>query len=544
MAAWRERSWWGWGWADDALDDDACRRLAETSLRPWLPIDGSVLPVPYDPVLAPPRLIPPSIMQEAFAADAVTRAAHTYGKAFRDVVRALHGRLYNPPDLVCYPRTGHDVVAALDWAEAVGAAVVPYGGGTSVVGGVEYRGDNPWVSLDLSRLNRVIEVDVVNRAVRVQGGVFGPALEQALAPHGLTLRHYPQSFEFSTVGGWLATRSAGHYATGPTRIDDFVEAMRVITPQGPVESLRVPGSGAGPSTDRLFLGSEGTLGVIVEAWLRVTDRPARKASASVAFAVYDQAVAAVRTILQAGLRPSNCRLLDPVEAMLNAGSTDGRARLLLGFEGATTALLADALTICADHGGVATSGGPPSAAPGGDGRSAAPAGDEGAAASGAAASGGAGEVASWRSSFLRAPYTRDALIRLGLVVETVETACPWSRFEALHAAVTAAAQAAAPARVAVVTCRLTHAYPDGPAPYFTIITPARRGAEVVIWDEIKTAVSEAVIANGGTITHHHAVGRDHLPWLARQRDPLVTEVLRAAKRTVDPRGILNPGALL
>jgi alkyldihydroxyacetonephosphate synthase len=521
MARWRERSWWGWGWADEALDDDACRRLAETSLRPWLPIDGSVLPVPYDPVLPPPRLIPPSIMQEAFAADSTARASHAYGKAFRDVVRALHGRLDHPPDLVCYPRTVPDVVAALDWAEAVGAAVVPYGGGTSVVGGVEFRGDGPWVSLDLSRLNRVGEVDEVNHAVRVQAGVAGPALEAALRPHGLTLRHYPQSFEFSTVGGWLATRAAGHYATGPTRIDDAVEALRVITPQGPVESLRVPGSGAGPSTDRLFLGSEGTLGVIVDAWLRVTRRPTEKASTSVRFPVYGQGVAAVRAILQEGLRPSNCRLLDPVEAMLNAGATDGQARLLLGFEGPSAVLLRDALTICAEHGGAAadpTDGGAGATAPDGDQRT-------------------------WRSSFLRAPYTRDALIRLGLIVETVETACTWSRFEALHAAVTAAAQAAAPARVAVVTCRITHAYPDGPAPYFTIITPARRGAEVAVWDEIKAAVSAAVIDAGGTITHHHAVGRDHLPWLDRQRDPLFTDVLRAAKRTLDPRGILNPGAL-
>jgi alkyldihydroxyacetonephosphate synthase len=527
-----ERSWWGWGWADEALDDDACRRLAETALRPWMPIDGSVLPVPYDPVLAPPRLIPPSIMQEAFTADSMTRASHTYGKAFRDVVRALHGRLDNPPDLVCHPRTAHDVVATLDWAEAVGAAVVPYGGGSSVVGGVEYRGDAPWISLDLSRLNRVGEIDEVNHAVRVQAGVFGPALEKALAPHGLTLRHYPQSFEFSTVGGWIATRSAGHYATGPTRVDDFVEALRVITPQGPVESLRVPGSGAGPSTDGLFLGSEGTLGVIVEAWLRVTERPAAsdRASTSVAFPAFTQGVAATRAILQAGLRPSNCRLLDPVEAMLNAAATDGQARLLLGFEGVTAPLLADAVAICKDHGG-------------GFAGAAGSAGAAGAAGGSAGGSAGGGDQGAWRASFLRAPYTRDALIRLGLVVETVETACTWSRFEALHAAVIAAAQAAAPARVAVVTCRLTHAYPDGPAPYFTIITPARRGAEVVIWDEIKAAVSEAIIANGGTITHHHAVGRDHLPWLAEQRDPLFTEVLRAAKRTLDPRGILNPGAL-
>ncbi|GAA2596946.1 FAD-binding oxidoreductase [Dactylosporangium fulvum] len=449
---WREKSWWGWGWADEGLDDAACRELAERALRPWMPIDGSVLPIPFDPLLDPPRLIPPSMMAEAFAADSMARAAHTYGKSFRDVVRALHGDLRHPPDLICYPRTTHDIVAALDWAEAVGAAVVPYGGGTSVVGGVEYRGEGPWISLDLSRLNRIAEIDEVNHAVRV----------------------------------------------------------RVVTPQGPVESLRVPASGAGPSVAGLFLGSEGTLGVIVEAWLRVTRRPERKSSAGVRFDVYGEGVAAVREIVQAGLRPSNCRLLDPVEAMLTAGATDGRARLLLGFEGPYDRLLDDALEICRSHGGVT---------------------DE-------------VQDGTFRDTFLRAPYTRDALIRLGLVVETVETACTWSRFEQLHEAVIAAAQAAAPARVAVVTCRFTHVYPDGPAPYFTIVTPARRGAEVAIWDEIKAAVSAAIVDSGGTITHHHAVGRDHRPWYDDERPPLFAEALRAAKRTLDPRGVLNPGVLI
>src|SRR4051812_4938630 len=352
----RERSWWGWGHADEALDDAACRRLAERALRPWLPIDGSVIPLPFDPLLGAPRLIPPSIMQEAFLGDSMSRASHAYGKAFRDVVRALHGDLPNPPDLVCLPRTVHDVVAALDWAEAAGAAVVPYGGGTSVVGGVEYRGERPWVSLDLSRLNRVAEIDVVNRAVRVQAGVFGPALEEALRPHGLTLRHFPQSFEFSTVGGWLATRAGGHFATGPTRIDDFVEALRVITPQGPVESARVPASGAGPDANRLFLGSEGALGVIVEAWLRVRPAETRKASAAVAFPVYTEGVAATKEIVQAGLRPANCRLLDPVEALLNAGASDGQARLMLGFEGPDAVLLPSALEICRAHGGTESEG--------------------------------------------------------------------------------------------------------------------------------------------------------------------------------------------
>ncbi|GAA4255190.1 FAD-binding oxidoreductase [Dactylosporangium darangshiense] len=507
----RERSWWGWGHADEALDDAACRRLAERALRPWMPIDGSVIPLPFDPLLGPPRLIPPSIMEETFLADSMSRASHAYGKAFRDVVRALHGELPNPPDLVCMPRTVHDIVAALDWAEAAGAAVVPYGGGTSVVGGVEYRGDRPWVSLDMSRLNRIAEIDDVNRAVRVQAGVFGPALEEALRPHDLTLRHLPQSFEFSTVGGWLATRSGGHYATGPTRIDAFVEALRVITPQGPVESPRVPSSGAGPDPNALFLGSEGALGVIVEAWLRVQKRPSERASAAMSFPVYLEAVAAAKNIVQAGLRPANCRLLDPVEAMLNAGAQDGQARLMLGFEGADASLLLGAVEICRAHGGTDAE---------------------------------KGESRGFREAFLKAPYTRDALVRLGLVVETVETACTWSRFEALHAAVLAAAQAAAPTGVAVVTCRFTHVYPDGPAPYFTIITPGRRGAEVAIWDEIKAAVSDAIADNGGTITHHHAVGRDHRPWYDNERSPLYQDALRAAKRTLDPRGILNPGVLV
>jgi alkyldihydroxyacetonephosphate synthase len=518
MSGWRERSWWGWGWVDEAFDDAACRQLAEHALRPWMPIDGTVTPIPFDPLLDRPRLIPPSMMAEAFAADSMSRASHTYGKAYRDVVRALHGRLDHPPDLVAYPRTSHDIVAILDWAEAADAAVVPYGGGTSVVGGVEYRGGGPWISLDLTRLNRIAEIDEVNQAVRVQGGVFGPALEAALKPHSLTLRHFPQSFEFSTVGGWLATRAGGHYATGPTRIDDFVEALRVITPQGPIESLRVPGSGAGPSVDRLFLGSEGALGVIVEAWLRVTRRPRFTAATAVTFAGLSDAVAATRDIAQSGLRPSNCRLLDPLEAMLQAGATDGRARLLLGFESADSEVrhsLERTVEICKDHSGEPDPG-----------------------------TSTVDTVGAWRGSFLRAPYMRDALVRLGLVVETVETACTWNRFEQLHAAVLAAVQSAAPTRVAVVTCRLTHVYPDGPAPYFTVITPGRRGAEVGIWDEIKVAATEAIVANGGTITHHHAVGRDHRPWYDRQRPPLFAAALDAAKATLDPRHILNPGVLL
>jgi alkyldihydroxyacetonephosphate synthase len=521
----RTRSWWGWGWADEALDEDACRKLAERALRPWMPVDGHVSPVPADPVLPSPRLVPPSTLDKVFVGDSLTRAAHSYGKAYRDVVRALAGRLDHPPDLVAYPRNRADVVAVLDWAEASGAVVVPFGGGTSVVGGVECRTDRPVVTLDLTRLDRVVEVDEVSLAARVQAGVFGPALEEQLKPHGLTLRHYPQSFEFSTVGGWLATRSGGHYATGYTHVDDFVEALRVVTPVGMVETLRVPASGAGPSPDRLFLGSEGILGVIFEAWLRLTRRPEHRASTAVSFDAYPDAVAATREIAQSGLRPSNCRLLDPLEAVLHAGATKVGSRLLLGFESAdhdVAAQLARTVEICRAHRGVAEASDSPADSPAGE----------------------FDAIGTWRDSFLRAPYLRDALVRLGLVVETFETACTWSRFEALHAAVLAAVIAAAPGGVAVVTCRFTHVYPDGPAPYFTVITPGRRGSELTIWEEIKAAASEAILAEGGTITHHHAVGRDHRPWYDRQRPEPFALALKAAKAVLDPKGMLNPGVLL
>lgn len=512
------RSWWGWGLAGLALDADACARLAGR-VRPFLPLDGELTPIPDPPALGPSRLSPPRALAPMCRADDVSRAAHARGKAYRDVVANLTGRTDRAPDVVAYPRSEAEVIAALDWAADAGAVVVPFGGGTSVVGGVEYRGDRPWLALDLTRLAGVSEVDTVSLATRVRGGTFGPDLESALRPAGLTLRHYPQSFEFSTVGGWLATRAAGHFATGATHIDDLVEGLRVVTPVGVAESLRVPASGAGPSPDRFWLGSEGTLGVIAEAWLRVRRRPRFRARAAIRFDDFGSAVAATRDVAQSGLAPANCRLLDPLEAMLGAAVTDGSSRLLLGFESAdqpVTAALARAVELCRGHGGAV---------------------DESTADS----------AAEWRDTFLRAPYLRDGLARLGVVVETVETACTWSELDELHAAVVADVAEAgieATGSPAVVTCRFTHVYPDGPAPYFTVYAAGRRGAEVEIWDRLKRVAADAITAHGGTVTHHHAVGRDHRPWYDRQRPVPFALALAAAKRALDPAGILNPGALL
>ncbi|RSS80084.1 FAD-binding oxidoreductase, partial [Streptomyces sp. WAC06614] len=363
----RVRSWWGWGWADAHPDDAEC--VAMGALIP-----GSLprpLPVPRtgDLDLPAPAVEAPASLARLVRADPADRAAHAMGKAYRDVVRALRGRLGRVPDLVARPRDEQDVADLLEWAGEREVAVVPYGGGSSVTGGVEYRGDahRAVLSLDLTAMGRVLEVDPVGRAARIQAGTLGPDLEEQLRPHGLTLRHFPQSFEFSTLGGWLATRAGGHYATGRTHIDDFVQSLRVVTPAGVHASWRLPASGAGPSPDRLFLGSEGALGVITEAWVRVQRRPVHKASAAVAFADFADALEAVRLVAQSDLMPANCRLLDAGEAGLAGAAGDGSAMLVLGFEsadGPVDGRLGQAVDLARSCGGTAARASAPPALPG------------------------------------------------------------------------------------------------------------------------------------------------------------------------------------
>jgi alkyldihydroxyacetonephosphate synthase len=447
---------------------------------------------------------------------------------------------------VAHPADEADVVSLLDWCGSAGIAVIPFGGGSSVVGGVEADVGDAYpgvVSLDMTRLDRVVEIDRTSRAARIQAGALGPVLEGQLRPHGLTLRHYPQSFEFSTLGGWLATRAGGHFATVYTHIDDLCESIRVVTPVGVTESRRLPGSGAGPSPDRLFLGSEGALGVITEAWMRLQDRPRWKTSAGVEFRDLASGAEAVRALAQSGLFPVNCRLLDAGEALLSARLSPGAGALLvLGFESADHPVdlpMVRAIELCADHGGTLPD--PPASTDSGEAST-----DSGATAADGRDAGRGGAAGEWRNSFLRAPYTRDALVRLGMICETFETACTWDRFPALHAAVTTAVEDALMRICGAgwVTCRFTHAYPDGVAPYFSVLAPARAGSELAQWAEIKAAASDAILAAGGTITHHHAVGRDHRPWYDVQRPDVFATALRAAKSALDPAGVLNPGVLV
>ncbi|CAN5471162.1 FAD-binding oxidoreductase [soil metagenome] len=482
-----------------------------------------------------PRADVPDALQAIVGDDPGVRHLHAVGRSFGDTVALRETGVTAFPDLVAVPRDAADVAAVLDWCTEADLACIPFGGGTSVVGGVTAGGvadGRPVVTLQTRAMDRVVQVDTQSRAALVQAGATGPVLESQLRQQGLTLRFYPQSFEMATLGGWLATRAGGHFATGLVHIDDLVQSIGAETPAGRWESRRLPGSGAGPSPDRMLLGSEGILGVITDAWVRLQDRPRYKGSAVVRFDDLPTAMAALRPLVQSGLAPANCRVLDPVEALLNGAGDGSHAVMVVGAESAAVDVTHDLqvmLALLADHGGRA---GPPRIS----GSASAP--DPGRQPDGAAEA--------WKQSFLRAPYLRDVMVDAGMVVETFETAITHDRLQDFTSDVLAATQAAVEAVCGdgIVTCRVTHAYPDGAAPYITVIAPGRRGARVAQWAEIKAAASEALAAGGGTITHHHAVGRDHRPWYDRQRPAPFAAALAASKWAVDPRGVLNPGVLL
>ena len=533
------RRFWGWGLACDTLA--ARERATVQAMLARLDVSLEDRPAPQtgDFELAAPRVEPPAALAAQFSCTPLDRLNHSGGKSYADCARMWLREVPSPPDWVAYPNDEQAIVDILDWAQDSNVAVIPYGGGSSVCGGVDAEVGSVQagaVSLDLERLGRVIEVDPISRAARIQAGALGPELETQLKTHALTLRHFPQSFEFSTLGGWIATRAGGHYATLYTHIDDFVEATRLVTPAGVMQTRRLPASGAGPAPDRLVIGSEGTLGVIVEAWVRLQALPRFRAAASVRFDDFDRAVICVRAIAQSGLNPSNCRLLDQSEAAFS-GVGDGRSAILvLAFESSDHPLqawMARALELVADHGGQydaeavarSMSGEQPN-----EHRS--------------------GAAGAWRDAFIRMPYWRDAAVGLGVILDTFETAVTWDRFDDFYRNVkndVSRAVRQATGQPVHLSCRFTHLYPDGPAPYFTFATRAADGhvaSALAAWRDIKQAANAAVVEHGGTITHHHAVGRDHRSGYAREVDPLFRRMLAAAKQVADPRGIMNPGVLL
>ena len=529
----KRRSFYGWGYQEDTVSASELGWFEETWAN-LFEVDG------FDPVPMPsegeidlraPRVSIPKPLREFCTADKYVRLLHSYGRSVHDLARMIHRRDFtNPPDAVAYVRDEADIRAVLDWCGANDLAAVPFGGGSSVVGGVNpptderYRGS---VTINLGRLDKVLEIDRTSQAARVQAGVLGPALESQLRPSGLTMRFFLQSWEFSSLGGWIATRAAGHFATVYSQIDDHVESLRVVTPAGLIVSRRLPASGAGPNPDRLFLGSEGALGIITEAWVRLHRRPTIRLATTVRFTDYEKAVAAVRAITQAGLYPANARLIERSEAAFT-GAGDGNADVLvLSFESADHALepwMDRALEICGDHDGAWDR-----------------------EALGKADSQRSGAAGNWRDKFLRGPYLREHAIARGVMRDTVESCITWDRYLDFQDQVkrkTLTTIREVTGREGTCTVRFTHLYPDGPAPYFTWHALGDKERLVEQFWAIKAAASQAMIDAGGTITHHHALGRDHRPWYDQERPELFAEGIKALKHRLDPQAILNPGILV
>ncbi len=531
---------WGWGYADEHLSVEE-DHLVEAMAKILAPDNAIEVPPPRlsDFKLPAVRLPVPKQFQAIVSTTTYDRLVHSYGKSFGDIVRMFLNQVNNPPDWVAFPLNEQDISDLLAYAGEHSMAVIPYGGGTSVCGGVEadvggdYRGT---ISLDMQHFNQVLEIDSISRAARVQGGILGPDLEQQLKTQGYTLRHFPQSFRFSTLGGWIATRAGGHFASVYTHIDDFVESTRLLTPSGVIASRRLPGSGAGPSADRMVLGSEGILGIVTEAWVRLQSLPKWKASVTVRFANFVAGAEAVRLISQSGLFPSNCRLLDETEVYWNHLAPEPCALLVLGFESADHQVhhwMARALEIVSSQNGQFE---PVTYSSATD-----PIKDQTPDST----------AQSWRNAFIRMPYYRNRLVGFGIIADTFETAISWDKFDVLYAGVKKDMLLAImdiTGQPGLVSCRFTHIYPDGPAPYFTFFALGDKTGNLTHvldnWRKLKLIANDLVVGLGGTVTHHHAVGRDHRSGYEQQSPELYRQTLAAAKAHLDPKAVLNPGVLI
>lgn len=524
----QQRKYWGWGYEGSHIQPEILQQTVLT-LKNLLQVKEleSVSPLPIDQLqLRPSRFDLPKEFKAFCSQSAFDRASHSYGKSFRDIWRGLQGQFDNPPDFVAYPTNESQIQKLMDFASKESISLVPFGGGSSVTGGVEPSKNTRYqgvITVDLKHFDKVLAINHQSRSAHIQAGIFGPALEVALKKEGFTLRHFPQSFEFSTLGGWIVTRSGGHFATLYTHIDEFVQNVRMVTPSGIMESRRLPGHGAGPSEERLVTGSEGIFGIITAAWMRLQHLPKYKLTKTIKFAQFKNAVEAARLLSQSGLQPTNARLVDPIEAVSN-GLGDGTSTMLIvGFENHRHPVdhwMEEALKICQEQ--------------------------DGKWENGASSSGRSKKADAWKSAFLKAPYLRDELMKHGFILETFETSVTWDQFDKFHRNVKKATQAAVMEHcgAGTVTCRFTHLYPDGPAPYYTVMARGKAGQQLQQWEAIKKAASDAIIDNGGSITHHHAVGKDHQAHYARQQSGIFGKALTAIKQELDPNWILNPGVLI
>lgn len=454
----------------------------------------------------------------------IDRLRHAGGKSTPDLLRRRETTPQDAPDAVVFPADHDQVLAVLRYCAEHGIAVVPFGGGTSVVGGVDpVRGRfDTVIALDLRRVDTLTEVDPVSGTATLGAGLTGPQAEQLLGAHGLSLGHFPQSFEFASIGGFAATRSSGQASAGYGRFDDMVVRLQIATPQGSLDLGRAPASAAGPDLRELFVGSEGTLGIITAVTLRVHPVPETTAYQAWSFPDFGTGAAALRTVVQTGAAPTVLRLSDEAETGLNlARSGDIGGNPVTGclaittFEGTAAhvaARAAEAEALLTAAGGTAL---------------------------------GEAPARQWEHGRFAAPYLRDALLDVGVLCETLETATSWANLAHLKAAVTTALTdtLGAQGTPALVMCHISHTYPSGASLYFTVVAK-QLDDPLAQWHLAKTAAGDAIVTAGGTITHHHAVGADHRPWMAAEIGDLGVRVLHAVKRELDPAGVLNPGKLV
>ena len=520
--------WWGWGVDRDATSlPDKARDMLHQAFS----IEGEPAPpVALDDVRLPEPALDGGVRgrlasivgEDAVRDDRLARVGHALGKSYPDLVRIRAGDGSSAPDAVVYPASHDEVLAVLELCSAERVAVTPFGGGSSVVGGVEPRRDGlaAAISLDLARMDRLVAADATSLTATLEPGCTGPQVEELLAAEGLTLGHFPQSWEYATLGGFVATRSAGRASTGYGRIDELVLGVRLATPVGTIELPPVPATAAGPGLRGLVVGSEGTLGVITEATLGVRPVPAVKLNEGWAFDSWQAGCEAFRAMEQHGAAADVCRLSDEAETALNAAASGheapGPCLAVVGWEGEEDDVARRAERTRRQL----------------EGAGAQPLGEDAGARAG--------------RNYFAGPYLRDELLGMGVLVETLETATTWSRLQELYSGVGDALRGALSARGtdALVMCHVSHLYRSGASLYFSFFARQERGAELEQWHAAKSAACDAIVAHGGTITHHHAVGRDHAAWMAQEVGEVGVEVLRGVKQKLDPAGIMNPGKLL
>ena len=542
--------WWGWGELSKSYDLESRGTFLRLILDK-LQCSGEVVqqPARVDSMKFPPTKADAELVRglirifgsENVRLDDMDRFVHSLGKGYLDLIRAWRGTPQCLPDVVVYPTNESQLAQMFDESTDWNFVVIPYGGATSVVGGVSapVRDGQIAICLDFSQMNRILSIDEKSLLAEVQPGCLGPEIERALSSTGLTLGHFPQSFEFSSVGGWVATRGAGYESTRYGKIEDMVESVRLVTPQGTIETPHVPASAAGPDIREILVGSEGTMGLITSVTLRLRKAAESKSYIGVIFRNFEDGIEAVRSMLQKDIVPNVIRLSNPSETELSIAmaSRNGAsyvekigmwylkkrgylgsncAVMILGFEGPRERVRFErklALASCRPFGGFSLGQGP--------GRT-------------------------WYKERFELPYLRDELMKMRILVDTLETATTWSRVSILHSRIMAAFREAFEelSVSGFAMAHMSHVYRNGASLYFTFMAQQQMGHEEEEWHTIKDKITDVIVASGASLSHHHGIGLDHVKWMRQYWGPLGIRVLKSIKNELDPKGIMNPGKLV